>query len=242
MVASHSPSDPPVRRASTVIVLRPGPNGPEVLMVRRARDASFMGGARVFPGGALEEADSGDLARRAVRWSGPDDEFPWRAAALRELCEEADVTLTEPPITVTGEGEAVYRAVIEAGAVLDADRLAYVANWVTPRGPSRRFDARFYLTSVPQEWDASPDQREVFDHEWVTAREALYHQERGNWQVEFPTRVQLEALARYDTVAEAIEGLGSTEVERIEPRIARDGDGTLRVVLPGEPEYEELPA
>ena len=213
-------------------------------MVRRAREASFMGGARVFPGGALEDCDSGDLARRAVRWSGPAEELPWRAAALRELCEEADVTLTDPPITVTGEGEDVYRAVLEADARLDADRLAYIANWVTPRGPSRRFDARFYLAGVPAEWDAAPDEREVFDHEWVTAAAALGHHESGNWLVEFPTRVQLEALARYDTVEQALEGLGRDpgEVDRIEPRIARDDNGSLRVVLPGEPDYEGLPA
>lgn len=213
-------------------------------MVRRAREASFMGGARVFPGGALEECDSGDLARRAVRWSGPPDELPWRAAALRELCEEADVTLTAPPIAVAGEGEEVYQAVLAAGAQLDADRLAYVANWVTPRGPSRRFDARFYLTGVPEDWDAAPDEREVFDHEWVTVRQALDRHETGHWLVEFPTRVQLEALAPYDTVEAAMAGLGGDPdgVERIEPRIAHDADGGPRVVLPGEPEYEGLPS
>ena len=213
-------------------------------MVRRAREASFMGGARVFPGGALEECDHGDLARRAVRWSGPDEELPWRAAALRELSEEADVTLTDPPISVTGEGEDVYRAVVDAGASLDADRLSYIANWVTPRGPSRRFDARFYLTDVPADWKAAPDEREVFDHEWVTAHAALEHHENGNWLVELPTRVQLEALARHDTVEGAIEALARRpdEVERIEPRLARDADGSPRVVLPGEPEYEALGA
>ena len=213
-------------------------------MVRRAREATFMGGARVFPGGALEDFDRGDLARRAVRWSGPAEELPWRAAALRELCEEADVTITDPPIVVSGEGAEVYRAVLDAGAVLDADRLVYIANWVTPRGPSRRFDARFYLTSVPAGWEAAPDGREVFDHEWVTAQRALEHHRRGTWLVEFPTRAQLEALARHDTVQDALDGLACDprDVQRIEPRIGRGDDGTPKVVLPGEPEYEELPA
>ena len=43
-------------------------------MVRRALGASFMGGARVFPGGAVDAVDSGPIAASAVRWSGDNDQ------------------------------------------------------------------------------------------------------------------------------------------------------------------------
>lgn len=68
------------RPAATVVVLRDGAAGPEVLMVRRARGASFMADAYVFPGGRVDEADGADALR-----------FP--RAAARELREEAGLDL-----------------------------------------------------------------------------------------------------------------------------------------------------
>jgi 8-oxo-dGTP pyrophosphatase MutT (NUDIX family) len=64
--------------AATVALLRDAPGGPEVLMVRRARVASFMADAYVFPGGRVEPADGVGEAAFAV-------------AAARELEEEAGV-------------------------------------------------------------------------------------------------------------------------------------------------------
>jgi 8-oxo-dGTP pyrophosphatase MutT (NUDIX family) len=68
------------RQAATLVLLRDGSEGPEVLLVRRNPQQSFMGGAWVFPGGALHEGDL-DLS----------------AAAVRELAEEAGIKL--PPET-----------------------------------------------------------------------------------------------------------------------------------------------
>jgi 8-oxo-dGTP pyrophosphatase MutT (NUDIX family) len=66
------------RPAATVVVLRDGApgDGPEVLMVRRTRGASFMADAWVFPGGRVEESDPSPAA-----------------AAVRELAEEAGIVL-----------------------------------------------------------------------------------------------------------------------------------------------------
>jgi recombination protein RecT len=106
----------PVRPASTVLTLRPAPPGFEVLMVRRVRSAVFMGDARVFPGGGLEEADYSALAARVVRWPGDPEELPWRAAALRELAEEAGVFLTDPPgVAVEGKGADLYESLAGRG-------------------------------------------------------------------------------------------------------------------------------
>ena len=71
------------RPAATVIVLRGGSSALEVLLVQRNPDARFMGGAWVFPGGAVEESEGeGDRALRT--------------AALRELSEEAGIVLDDP--------------------------------------------------------------------------------------------------------------------------------------------------
>jgi 8-oxo-dGTP pyrophosphatase MutT (NUDIX family) len=67
------------RDSASVIVLRDGASGVEVLLVKRNPKARFMGGAWVFPGGAV----------------GPDDPGP-AEAGLRELTEEAGVSVGGP--------------------------------------------------------------------------------------------------------------------------------------------------
>jgi len=79
-----SPPSPP-RPASTVVVLRPSPAGPEVLMVRRHRGASFMADAYVFPGGRVEPEDGEPPISFAV-------------AAARELREEAALDVPVPAL------------------------------------------------------------------------------------------------------------------------------------------------
>jgi len=66
------------RVASSLILLRDGDGGPEVLLVQRNPEQRFMGGAWVFPGGALDAGDADE-----------------RATAVRELTEEAGIDL--PP-------------------------------------------------------------------------------------------------------------------------------------------------
>jgi 8-oxo-dGTP pyrophosphatase MutT (NUDIX family) len=66
----------PARQAATVVLLRAGADGPEVLLVQRNPQQRFMGGAWVFPGGALHRDDAGHSA-----------------AAVRELGEEAGILL-----------------------------------------------------------------------------------------------------------------------------------------------------
>ena len=71
------------RPAATVIVLRGGVVGLEVLLVQRNPAARFMGGAWVFPGGSVDRREgTGDAALRAT--------------AVREVREEAGIELPDP--------------------------------------------------------------------------------------------------------------------------------------------------
>lgn len=75
------------RQAASVIVLRGGSEGLELLLVKRNPEARFMGGAWVFPGGAVDAAEeAGDT--------------PHRVAAVRELAEEAAVDGVDPATLV----------------------------------------------------------------------------------------------------------------------------------------------
>ena len=68
------------RAAATVILLRGGSCDLEVLLVQRNPESRFMGGAWVFPGGAVNRGEG----------EGQD---ALRAAALRELQEEAGIRI-----------------------------------------------------------------------------------------------------------------------------------------------------
>jgi 8-oxo-dGTP pyrophosphatase MutT (NUDIX family) len=216
-----------------VLALSARRRGFDVLMVRRNPKSAFMGGAHVFPGGAVDPADHGPDAREVVAWQGAPEEHPWRAAALRELAEEAGVLLcSQPPKYEGQEGADLYRLLRDAGAVLDAGRLEYVSNWVTPLGPPRRFDTRFFVTRVPAGTAITSDGREVFDAVWVDPSEALENSRSGSWQIELPTAVHLELLAGFGSADEVVAHARAAEPYRIEPRGAFDG--ASRVLLPGE--------
>jgi 8-oxo-dGTP pyrophosphatase MutT (NUDIX family) len=75
------------RQAATVILLRGGADGLEVLLVKRNPAQRFMGGAWVFPGGAVDAREGeGDAAHRL--------------AGVREVAEEAGVALPDPAALV----------------------------------------------------------------------------------------------------------------------------------------------
>jgi len=232
-----------VRPASTVIALRRGSAPPEVLMVRRGWSAEFLGGAHVFPGGAVDQGDGSGLAAQAVRFTGDPAERPWRTAAVRELAEETGILLTDRPVAAHGlGGEALFRAVVALGAAFLADHLEYLSNWVTPLGPSRRYDTRFYVTVLGAETPADSDGDEVFDATWVSPREALRRADAGEWYVEFPTRRHLELLADFASIDEIVDHARSATPVRIEPRLVVAPDGSWRVLLPGDEGFAEAPS
>ena len=240
-MAEFNPESVPIRPAATILLVRDSPHGVEFLMVRRDHKAVFMSSARVFPGGALDEIDDSALARAAVAWSGAPDEFRWRAAALRELFEEAGV-LVGPEVEVDQglEGAELYEALVAAGEHLDADALEYIGNWVTPLGPPRRFNARFFMAAAAA--DPVTDDREVFDATWLRPEDALSASDRGEWQLEFPTRKTLEMFCGFETTDELMEVAASLEVTKVSPRIARTEAGSIVLLVPGDTGYDEATA
>lgn len=83
--ASPPSSAPPaatIRHAATVVVLRPGPAGYQIYMVRRSAKSPFMPSTLVFPGGRLDPEDG-----------SPDNDASWATAARRECEEETGLVL-----------------------------------------------------------------------------------------------------------------------------------------------------
>lgn len=86
-------TDPqPIHPAATVVVLRDGAAGLEVLMLRRNSKLAFYGGAWVFPGGRIDDAD-------ALACGSDDPLSAAKAAAVRETQEEAGLTVAAEALT-----------------------------------------------------------------------------------------------------------------------------------------------
>jgi 8-oxo-dGTP pyrophosphatase MutT (NUDIX family) len=202
-------------------------------MVQRPDSARFMGGAWVFPGGALDDSDAD-----AEIHGGDDGLTAWRAAALRELVEETGIWLTVDGTEVTNKrpvGAAVFDA---APAMLDANALHYFANWITPAPLPIRFDTKFFVAEVPRRIEALVDGKELVDATWIDPGDALERADSGDWLVAFPTRNTLEELRGHDLVAALIEALrGSGEIPAIQPRLVVL-EGEVRILLPTEPGFE----
>jgi 8-oxo-dGTP pyrophosphatase MutT (NUDIX family) len=189
------------RPAGTVIVLRGGASALEVLLVQRNPNARFMGGAWVFPGGAVDR-DEGH-GGQAVR-----------AAAIRELEEEAGISIDDP----TG--------------------LVPFSRWITPAEVQIRFDTWFFLAPLPPGAEARVDGGEVVDARWYSPAAALEARARGELFLVFPTIKHLEQLSVFDSADGLLEQARGREVHPIQPRVITEGE-TARIVLPGEPGYSE---
>lgn len=185
------------REAASLILLRDGDEGPEVLLVKRNPEQRFMGGAWVFPGGSVH-ADDGDE----------------RTTARRELEEEAGIAL---------------RAETE---------LARFSRWITPAEVKVRFDTHFFVAAAPAGAEAKVDGAECVEASWLRPADALAAGRRDELLLVFPTVKHLEQLEGYGSVEETLGAARERRVLPVQPRVLTDG-GVARVVLPGEPGYED---
>jgi 8-oxo-dGTP pyrophosphatase MutT (NUDIX family) len=188
------------RQAATVIVLRGGDEALEVLLVQRTPAARFMGGVWVFPGGAVDSAEGeGDAAHRL--------------AAVRELREEAAITVDDPAALVR------------------------FSRWITPAQVAIRFDTHFFLVELPAGQVPRVDGRECVDLRWLTPRAALEAFGRNELPLVFPTIKHLQQLSAFGSAAELLAYARGRDVQPVEPRVVMEGE-VARVLLPGEPGYE----
>ena len=250
----HVPA--PARDAATVALLRSGPAGPEVYLVRRQR-AMVFGGMHAFPGGSVDPAD----ATGEPAWAGPPPAQFARelgctqalaralvCAAVRETFEESGVLL------VGGSGEDVLgdvstdeweaeRVALEAreqsltellvrrGLVLRADLLRPLAHWITPEVEPRRFDTRFFAAEVPAGQVCRDVGGEAFERLWVRPSDAL---ERGLRMLP-PTAAVLQDLAGHGDVTSALHA--TRTIGPVLPKLVVGDDDEVAFLLPGEPGY-----
>jgi 8-oxo-dGTP pyrophosphatase MutT (NUDIX family) len=266
----------PIRDAATVMLVRDGEGGAgegglEVFMLRRNLRSDFVGGAYVFPGGGVDEADRhADLeavcegrrdeeCSRHLELDPPVGGLAYWVAAVREAFEEAGVLLAYGPdgelVDLRDEALAARfaehrRAVdcgerrlvevcAEEGLRLAVDGMHYFSHWITPEGPTRRYDTRFFVGRAPRWQQPLHDDRETVASCWIRPADALARHEAGEFDMIFPTIRSLEAIGRFDAADDLVAAAAAIEsVPALLPRIVADGDG-MRILLPGDRGYDE---
>jgi 8-oxo-dGTP pyrophosphatase MutT (NUDIX family) len=260
------PSPRPIRQSASLAVLRDGPDGLEVLLLRRADKPNDQNsGASVFPGGLLDAHDRHlhascaglDDAAASLRLRVPAGGLDFYAAAVRECFEEAGLLLAcdagnqlVPLAGLPDETLQAMRAAAAAGTdalltLCDAqgwrlamDRLEYFAHWITPPGMPRRFDTRFFVAALPPSQQVQVDAVEVVEHAWLKPSEAV-SPERGLKLMNVTRRI-LEHLSSFSSVDECIaHARAQTRVPLNMPRLA-SGPGGKRPVNIDEPAWAEI--
>lgn len=240
-----APSERPPRPSATLVLLRDGATGPEVLMVRRAERGDQNSDTWVFPGGLLDASDrelhalceghddSSASAMLGLAAGGLD----YLVAALRETLEEAGLLLgvdgQGTPLGATAQQRlADWRRQARAlgptaaaarlgelmhklGWRLAADRLRPIGHWITPVGMPKRFDTRFLLAQAPADQQVDVDGVEIVEHCWLQPAELPRRIKEKGFKVGGPARAVMAELAAHDSVAAALAW--AARLGRIEP-------------------------
>ena len=220
------------RPAATVMLVRDGDAGFEVLMLKRNLNSDFVGGAYVFPGGGVDELDASPGVEVLV-------EGLMARGANGEYVRFDDPAVHERFAThrraVNGSERRFLDIVAEEGLRLDLTALEYYAHWVTPVGPPRRYDTRFFVALAPRYQVAAHDAGETIADEWVRPSDALERHHAGELEMIFPTIRNLEAIADLPHAAAVLEhAREKQEILRIEPKFLTV-DGEVTIVMPGDP-------
>ncbi len=256
-----TPQSPPqaasaaqLRPCATVLLLRDGPGGPEVFLLRRSRSMAFAPAMHVFPGGGVDPRD----ADPGLPWAGPGPEVwsgvlgapPAQArelvcAAVRELFEECAVLLAGVDAehvvddvsderwetdrrALSGHSLALRDLLLRRSLVLRSDLLHPWAHWVTPVFEPRRYDTRFFVAALPAGQQARQVGEEADHAAWVCAAAAVAAHQEGRLAMLPPTLVALEEIAGYPDVARVLAA--PRHVRRVLPWLH---EGALRVDLDG---------
>ncbi|MGJ8669135.1 MAG: NUDIX hydrolase [Oceanococcus sp.] len=246
--------------AATVVLLRDGADGLEVLMAKRNATTRFSAGAYVFPGGAVDEADSEVLHHcHSVDESDSDRDFGEAAAqryyvaAARELFEEVGLWMfdDEQPQHAETARRQLHAGDLNLEQLLcDRSRLScglsalkYFRFWTTPPGLPRRYRTRFFAALAPADQVAVVDGIELTELCWTSPAHMLQRYQAKDVQLIFPTIKELEFLSEFSNAEDAWSAISEIEqVEEIRTRHRIIDGRSIEVLLPGDEGYSDLPA
>ena len=267
-VPDYDPVAIRIRPAATVMLVDDRPDL-RVLMLRRNSRSIFAADKWMFPGGAVDPEDHGAAAHcEGIDIVDADTQLEvsgtglghW-VAAVREAFEEVGVLLArrrhEPRALdlTTGDhrrrfeehrravdaGELAFAELLRGeGLVLSLSEVHYVARWITPLGPPRRYDTRFFVGRMPAGQAVEPDNKEAVHVEWLSPGDAVTRWQRDEMGMMTPTARMVASLAEFTTADEVLGAAASTDAfEAVRmPAGHAPGDRSL-ALLPGERGYTE---
>lgn len=214
------------RPAATVILLRdlPDPSGRytplQVFVQRRVATMAFAAGMTVFPGGGVDDTDTGPAARAAL---GP-SAARW---ARRLGCD---------PGPATGFVHAAVRETLEeCGVRLRPELLHPWARWVTPEQEPRRYDAAFFVATLPAGQEAVDRTTETVSSGWRYPAAVLDEHAVGAARLMPPTWQSLTELTAFDDAAAVLAAASGRVVTPIRPVLVERGG--RRVAVVGDREF-----
>ena len=239
---------PPATPAATMVIFRHAPTGPaQVLMVQRAKEMRFAGGAAVFPGGRVDDADRALAQQLGAEGADAIDEQAARIAAVRETLEETGLAVGFHQHPSLAEARRARAVLLETGELapmladlgwtLDLERLVPFSRWRPKHREIRVFDTRFYLADLGTgAVDLAVDDTENTHLFWASAADALAMADRDEIKVIFPTRRNLERLALFNTYADALHHVAQFPSQLITPSMELRG-GQPWLVIPADAGY-----
>lgn len=239
---------PPVRDASTVVLLRDAA-GLETYLMRRATTMAFAAGMYVFPGGRIDDSD----CEIDVGWVGKPLEHRRMTAseqqarglvvgAVREVFEETGVLLAvddcgRAPVeddaweddraAVAESSPALAQVLARRGLRIDPGLLPLWTHWVTPEVESKRYDVRFFVAAIPPGQRARDVSGEADQVVWTSPGTALGDYARGQLPMLPPTVATLADLAPLPDVATVLASAADREVRPLMPRPRFDDQGAI---------------
>lgn len=246
--------------AATILLLRDEPAF-EVLMIERHADIKFAGGAMVFPGGRIDEADASpdwEKCCTGLEARVPAEHAPC-IAAIREAFEETGILLARNAGGAMVDDQFTQsldsrRNDVErdAGLFVDliraenlqlaCDTLHLFARWQPPKeAQHRRYHTWFFAAKTPFGQSAREDGNEATEVLWTTPQSVLDARESGERKMIFPTVRNVELLNISDNAEAVFEFAGRRQIEAVEPRVV-ERDGSKFVTIPdhlGYPVTEE---
>ncbi len=241
------------RPAATIMLIREINQALEVFMVVRHHQIDFASGALVFPGGKVDDQDYDRELLNYCTIIDQAEQAPLMIAAIREAFEESGVLLarcTDSNELVGGnliqslqplrqqlvKGDITFIEILkENQLILACDQLLPFAHWITPEPMPKRFDTHFYLALAPKDQFAAHDGQESVDSVWIQPQQAITEASEDKWKIIFPTRMNLEKLATFESVSIASQKLPSMPVTVLPKIEARDDTVVLKI--PAEAGY-----
>ena len=226
-------STPAIPAATLVTVRERAGQAPELLMVERAEGMAFAGGALVFPGGRIDDADR-EMATTAQAAAA--------IAAVRETLEETAIPMGLSPLPTAEVCHELQRELLAERPLqmllekhrleLRLDALIPLARWVPKFHATRRFDTLFFLARAPgPEWIPRVVERECSGAFWITAADALERDRSGKARLIFPTRRNLERLAKHLSFDAMRADAEAHPIEPISPWV-EEVDGENFITIP----------